>query len=236
MSDFVVAVPRPAPACPGASALGLAGRALEVLAAAQGLWPPRLGDARPADIGRGFAEGVAAADAAADAGVALTLADPPREPRGGLVAAAVLLGLDPVAAVGTRPSPDWAAQVVAVRDGARACAGEVGDPATLLARVDDPLLSWLVGFLIQSAVRGTAAIVGGGAATAALVASRMAPGAAVWWLAADVPATPAGRMALAELGLPALLDLGLSGPGGALLAHALLRGAVELLPVEDRDA
>ena len=214
---------------PSTAALGRLGPPLVRLAEAQQQWPPRLTAGPLLRPGAGFDDGTAAADRAADEGQDLILLDPDREPPAATCAAAALLGLDPVGAVGLQPAPDWAERVRVVREGLPACRGLLGEPDTMLRTLDDPDLAWLTGVLTQAAVRGLPVLFGGPAATSALVAGRLCAGGAVWWLPADVPAAPAGRAALAELGATAVLDLGLPGAGGARLALGLLQAALRLL-------
>ena len=66
---------------------------------------------------------------------------------------------------------------------------------------------------------------------AALVAERLAPGARSWWQAGHRSPEPAHTLALTELGLDPIVDLGLRlGEGtGASVALPILRAAVSLL-------
>lgn len=236
MSRFPVEAPLPVH---GADpSLGALGPALERLAAVQGGWPPRA----PASVRRlvvvdghaptGSVEvGREAADALADAGADLLVLGSAGDPVPGLVAAAALLALEPVRAVGTSAVPAWAARTVAVRDGLRACRPHLADPDALLDALGGGAVAELAGLLAQCAVRRTPVLLDGSAlvAGAALVAERLAPGASGWWLAGQAPPAPAAAAALADLGLRPLLQLGLDRPEGAALAELVLMGALELL-------
>ena len=215
-------------------ALGRLGPALRWLASAQGAWPP----VTPSQVrvvvvrgGAGLDGGKHEADELADGGCDLLVAGADGDPVPGLVALAALLDLEPVQAVGTVAAADWAALTTGVRDGLRAARMHVGDPEGLLRSIGSPALSHLTGLLAQSAVRRTPVVLDGSAVTAAaaLLADRLAPGASAWWLAGQVPPTPAARQGLADVGLTGLLDLGLARPEGAELARRLLEHAVELV-------
>ncbi len=208
---------------------------LERLASLQEAWPPRLPQpvrsvvVREDDAGD-LAAGMAQADEIADSGAGLLLLGGRGDPVPGLVAAATLLDLEPVRAVGTVAGPDWAATTVGVRDGLRRCRPHLGNAEGLVEAVGSPGFGRLVGLLAQSAVRRTPVLLDGSAlvAGAALLAERVAPQASTWWLAGQAPVQPAARRALDDLGLVPLLDLGLSGPEGVGIAHAVLLEAVEL--------
>lgn len=221
-------------------ALGRLAGALEWLAGAQGAWPPHppavprrlvVDAATEGDL----ADGIARGDALADAGCDLLVAGADLDGVPGLVVLAALLDLEPVQAVGTATGPTWAAQVTGVRDGLRAARLHRGDPEALLDALGSAPLAVLTGALAQAAVRRTPVLLDGSAVTAAaaVLADRLAPGAAGWLLAGQVPPSPAARKGLAEVGLTGLLDLGLAGPAGADLAADLLVAAVALVDPTD---
>lgn len=219
---------------PRPDGLGRLAPALAQLAALQGGWPPVAPRAARTVVvaeGTDLAAGVAEADAAADAGVDLLVLGSSGDAVPGLVAAAVLLGLEPVEAVGTSAGPAWAARTVGVRRGVVACRAERAHPERLLAALASPPLERLTGLLAQSAVRRTPVLLDGSplVAGAAQLASRLAPGAQAWWLAGQAPPAPAAARALSSLGLPPLLDLGLERPEGAELAHDMLVRAIGLV-------
>jgi len=233
--------------------LGRLGPALAWLAAAQGAWPPhapatvrhlRLGgtgprDGDPADGNPGDGDladgdlqaGFAQADELADAGVDLVVLTATGDQVPGIVVAATLLYLEPVHAVGTVATADWVAVTTGVRDGLRAATAHLGDPVGLLRAVASPDLTRATGLLAQCAVRRTPVLLDGSATVcaAALVAERLAPGGATWWLAGQAPPNPAAAQALTAVGLTPLLDLQLSLPLGADLALSVLLQAVEVV-------
>jgi nicotinate-nucleotide--dimethylbenzimidazole phosphoribosyltransferase len=107
-----------------------------------------------------------------------------------------------------------------------------GDAVALVSSVGGADIAAMAGFLAQAAVRRTPVLLDGVVSgAAALVAERLAPGAAAWWAAGHRSAEPAHTVALNELGLTPLLDLGLRlGEGtGALLAVPLVRAAAATL-------
>lgn len=232
MTRPVVQVPEPVGAAD--PSLGRLGPALCWLAAAQGSWPPVVPGAPRRVVvehGGGREEGEREADRLADAGCDLLVAGARSDPVPGLVVLAALLDLEPVHAVGTAAGPRWALLTTGVRDGLRSARLHVGDPDGLLADVGSAPLSHLTGLLAQCAVRRTPVVLDGSPTTAAaaMVADRIAPGAAAWWLAGQVPPSPAGRKGLADLGMHGLLDLGLDLPEGADLARSVLEQAVGLV-------
>jgi nicotinate-nucleotide--dimethylbenzimidazole phosphoribosyltransferase len=226
-----VAAPGPVPVVD--ASLGRLGPAVGWLGSVQGAWPPVVptGVRRVVVSGDGRREeGQRTADELADGGCDLLLAGSDGDPVGGLVVLAVLLDLEPVQAVGTGGGADWPRLTTGVRDGLRRARMHVGDPDALLRAVGDPAVASLTGVLAQSAVRRTPVVLDGSptSAAAAMLAERLAPGAPAWWLAGQVPPSPAARKGLAELGLAGLLDLGLARPEGAELAWSVLSQAVAL--------
>jgi nicotinate-nucleotide--dimethylbenzimidazole phosphoribosyltransferase len=226
----------PARLPPAPATLGRLAGPLRWLAAAQGAWPPQTPTPHVAACvaDASLDGGVAEADAAADAAVGLVLADSTAHTGPALAAVAALLRLEPVMAVGTAGGADWAALLGDVRAGLLRARPHVADPAALLAALDDGELSRLTGLLAQCAVRRTPVVLGSSAvvAGAALVAERLAPGAAGWWLAGDTPSSPGGQRALADLGLTPLLDLRLSSGGAGPAVQVLLAG-IDLVPGAD---
>ena len=183
--------------------------------------------------GQGFDAGREEADRLVDAGAELVVIDSDGPSTAALCAIAVLLDLEPVAVIGTAaadgPGP-WRKQVVAVRDLVRSTRAVARDIPRLVELLDDSAFGRLVGLLDRLAARRTPALLGGGTdtAAAALVVSRLQPGADRWWLAGSVPVEAAGGLALTAAGLTPLLDLDL-GPGSADLAVALVRAGLEQL-------
>lgn len=142
----------------------------------------------------------------------------------------MLLDLEPVRAVGTAVSGDWSRLTVLVRDALRVHRRHRSDPVALLDALGGGSVAELTGLLARAAERRTPVVLDGSplVAAAALVAARLAPGAAAWWLAGQAPPSPAGRACHRELGLSPLLDLGLSAPEGADLAQVVLVAGVDL--------
>ena len=106
------------------------------------------------------------------------------------------------------------------------------DPVALLRTVGSADLAAATGFLVRAAERGTPVLLDGVVSGAcALLAERMAPGAAAWWCAGHRSTEPAHRLALESLGLlPAARPrLRLGEASGALTALPLLRTAPLLL-------
>jgi nicotinate-nucleotide--dimethylbenzimidazole phosphoribosyltransferase len=180
--------------------------------------------------GQGLAAGREEADRFVDAGADLVVLDSEGAGPAALAAVAALLGLEPVGVVGLAPDPGWAERVVAVRTLLRSSRRHLEDVEQLLLALDDPALGRLTGLLAQLAARRTPVLLGGGTPTAAaaLLATRLEPGAARWWLAGSAPGEEAGRAALSAVGLTPLLDLGLT-TGGADVAVAVVRTGLEQL-------
>ena len=215
---------------PAAPELGRLGMALSWLAGAQGTHlarPPRRVEHLTVTDGAGLAAGRAEADSLADSGVDLITVEAPGDVVPALVLLCALLDLEPVVALGTAPGPDWAARVIAVRDGLRRARQHVGDPEQLVA---DPVLGELTGLLLGCAVRRTAVVLGDGVpvAAAALAAERLATGSRLWWLAGSAPTSRAAQLAHQELALEPLLELGLQVPGGAAIATRVLLDGLAL--------
>lgn len=232
MKRMQVSAPGPVPPAP--RELGRLGAALAWLASVQGAWPP----VAPAQVRRVLVDdegsldaGVRQADELADGGCDLLVLGCGGDQVPGLVVLSALLDLEPVQAVGTAAGAEWTRLTTGVRDGLRGARMHVGDPRGLLKAVGPSSVASCAGLLAQSAVRRTPVLLDGSAtgAAAALVAERMAPGAPVWWLAGQVPPSPAARQGLADLGLTGLLDLGFGGPQGAELTLTVLEQAVALV-------
>ncbi len=90
----------------------------------------------------------------------------------------------------------------------------------------------MTGFLRRAAERGVPALLDGVVSGAcAVLAERLAPGAAAWWCAGHRSTEPAHRLSLEALGLEPVVDLGmrLGEATGALVALPVLRAAPTLL-------
>jgi nicotinate-nucleotide--dimethylbenzimidazole phosphoribosyltransferase len=147
---------------------------------------------------------------------------------------AALTNREPVDLVGRGTGVDdagWARKTAAVRDALYRAHG-VSDPLALLRICGSPDLAAMTGFVAQAALRRTPVLLDGVVVTAAaLVADRLAPGARQWWQAGHRSTEPAHSIALADLGLVPIVDLGMRlGEGsGAAVALPILRAAVATL-------
>ncbi|MFN8072791.1 MAG: nicotinate-nucleotide--dimethylbenzimidazole phosphoribosyltransferase [Mycobacterium sp.] len=151
------------------------------------------------------------------------------------VLVASLTGTEPVAAVGRGTGIDdagWSRKTAAVRDAMYRSRAVRSDPVALLAAAGGADLAAMAGFCAQAAVRRTPLLLDGLVVTAAaLVAERLAPDARLWWQAGHRSPEPAHQIALNELGLTPIIDLGLRlGEGtGAAVALPIVRAAVATL-------
>jgi nicotinate-nucleotide--dimethylbenzimidazole phosphoribosyltransferase len=148
---------------------------------------------------------------------------------------AALTGTEPVAVVGRGTGVDdagWARKTAAIRDALYRSSTVTSDPVALLRVCGGADLAAMAGFCAQAAVRRTPVLLDGVVVTAAaLVADRMAPGARLWWQAGHRSTEPAHTLALKQLGLEPIVDLGMRlGEGtGAAVALSILRAAVATL-------
>ncbi|MCB9410753.1 nicotinate-nucleotide--dimethylbenzimidazole phosphoribosyltransferase [Mycolicibacterium sp.] len=148
---------------------------------------------------------------------------------------AALTDTEPVLAVGRGTGIDdsaWSRKTAVVRDALYRSRPVRSDPLALLVACGGADLAAMAGFCAQAAVRRTPLLLDGLVVTAAaLLAERMAPGARAWWQAGHRSPEPSHGLALAELGLQPLIDLGLRlGEGtGAAVALPVVRAAVAAL-------
>ncbi|CAN5306410.1 nicotinate-nucleotide--dimethylbenzimidazole phosphoribosyltransferase [soil metagenome] len=172
-------------------------------------------------------------DAGADLLIAGDLGIGNTTPTAVLIAA--LTNHEPVDLVGRGTGVDdagWARKTAAVRDALYRAHGQTSDPLALLRICGSPDLAAMAGFMAQAAARRTPVLLDGVVVTAAaLVADRLAPGARQWWQAGHCSTEPAHSIALADLGLEPIVDLGMRlGEGsGAAVALPILRAAVATL-------
>jgi nicotinate-nucleotide--dimethylbenzimidazole phosphoribosyltransferase len=151
------------------------------------------------------------------------------------VLVAALTGVEPVAAVGYGTGIDdagWARKTAAVRDALFRAEHVLANPVATLQCCGGADLAAIAGFCAQAAVRRTPVLLDGMVVTAAaLIAEQLAPGARLWWQAGHKSTEPAHALALAQLGLDPILDLGMRlGEGsGAAVALPVLRAAVATL-------
>ena len=112
-------------------------------------------------------------------------------------------------------------------------AGErVDDPFDTLTALGSPDLAAAAGFMAAAARAGVPVLLDGLISVAsALMAERLAPGAAAWFAAGHRSTEPAQSLALDKLGLVPVLDLGMRlGEGsGAVAAVPIVRSAALLL-------
>jgi nicotinate-nucleotide--dimethylbenzimidazole phosphoribosyltransferase len=148
---------------------------------------------------------------------------------------AALTNSEPVAVVGRGTGVDdmgWARKTAAIRDALFRARAVRSDPVGLLRVCGGADLAAIAGFVAQAAVRRTPVLLDGVVVTAAaLVADRMAPGARQWWQAGHRSTEPAHTLALQQLALEPIVDLGMRlGEGtGAVVALPVLRAAVATL-------
>ena len=187
-----------------------------------------------AEAEQALAAGAAVADEEVDGGADLLVAGDlgigNTTPAAVLVA--TLADVEPVRVIGRGSGVDdaaWMRKVAAIRDALRRARPFAQDPVALLAVAAGADLAALTGFLVQAAVRRTPVLLDGVVTgAAALVGQWVAPGAVAWWLAGHRSPEPAHRIALEQLGLEPILDLGmrLGAGSGALVALPVLRAAV----------
>ncbi|MGV0744577.1 nicotinate-nucleotide--dimethylbenzimidazole phosphoribosyltransferase [Mycolicibacterium sp. XJ870] len=148
---------------------------------------------------------------------------------------AALTGTEPVAAVGRGTGIDdlgWMRKTSAVRDALYRARGVTEDPLGLLRVCGGADLAAMAGFCAQAALRRTPVLLDGVVvAAAALVADRLAPGARAWWQAGHRSTEPAHSLALTQLDLDPIVDLGMRlGEGtGAVVALPIVRAAIATL-------
>ncbi|CAN5562141.1 nicotinate-nucleotide--dimethylbenzimidazole phosphoribosyltransferase [soil metagenome] len=181
--------------------------------------------------------GRAIADDEVDAGADLLIAGDMGI--GNTTAATVLIAsltnTEPVVVVGRGTGIDdagWARKTAAVRDALYRVHDVRFDPVGVLRVGGGADLAAMAGFLAQAAVRRTPVLLDGVVVTAAaLVAERLAPGARAWWQAGHRSTEPAHTLALAQLELEPIVDLGMRlGEGtGAAVALPAVRAAIATL-------
>ncbi len=108
----------------------------------------------------------------------------------------------------------------------------VDDPVDTLTALGSPDLAAAAGFMAAAAHAGVPVLLDGVISVAsALMAERLAPGAAAWFAAGHRSTEPAQTLALDKMGLDPVLDLGMRlGEGsGAVAAVPIVRSAALLL-------
>ena len=154
-------------------------------------------------------------------------------PAAALVAAALGLPAEEVVGRGTGVDEDGLARKTDVVATALARTRDRhDDPVECLAALGSADLAATTGYFAEAAALGVPVLLDGLMSVAcALLADRLAPGAAAWFAAGHRSTEPAQSLALAKLGLDPLLDLGLRlGEGsGAVAAVPVVRSAAALL-------
>ena len=154
-------------------------------------------------------------------------------PAAALIAA--LTGSEPVAVVGRGTGIDdsaWMRKTEAVRDALHRARDAAGDPHALLQTLGGADFAAITAILTTAARRRTPVILDGiVSCVCAVLATRIAPGSQEWWIAGHRSTEPAQALALRELRLEPVLDLGLRlGEGtGALLALPILQASIATL-------
>lgn len=158
---------------------------------------------------------------------------------GNTTPAAAIIGTvcsaEPVVVVGRGTGIDdagWKRKVAAVRDAMFRVRDIKHEPLALIQAISSPDLAAMAGFLAQAALRKTPVVLDGVVVTAAaLLANKLAPGARKWWVAGHQSAEPAHELALKQLNLTPLLQLGMRlGEGsGAAAAVPLVQQATNIL-------
>jgi len=154
-------------------------------------------------------------------------------PAAALVAASLGLPASEVTGRGTGVDEAGLAHKTAVvQQALDRAADRTADPVDTLAALGSADLAAAAGFMAAAARAGVPVLLDGVISVAAAVmADRLAPGAAAWFAAGHRSTEPAQSLALDKLGLEPVLDLGLRlGEGsGAVAAVPLVRSAALLL-------
>lgn len=154
-------------------------------------------------------------------------------PSAALIAASLGLPAAEVTGTGTGVDGDGFARKIEIVQAALDRAGDrVDDPIDCLAALGSADLAASAGFMAEAARRGVPVLLDGLISVAcALMAERLAPGAAAWFAAGHRSTEPAQAFALEKLGLEPILDVSMRlGEGsGAVAAVPLVRSSVALL-------
>ena len=154
-------------------------------------------------------------------------------PAAALIAASLGMPAVEVTGRGTGIDEVGLARKVDVVQAALDRAGDrVDDAFDTLTALGSPDIAAATGFMVAAARAGVPVLLDGVISVAsALMAERLAPGAAAWFAAGHRSTEPAQTLALDKLGLVPVLDLGLRlGEGsGAVAAVPLVRSAALLL-------
>ena len=154
-------------------------------------------------------------------------------PSAALIAATLGLPAAEVTGTGTGVDAEGLAHKIEVVQAALDRVGDrADDPVECLAALGSADLAASAGFMAEAARRGVPVLLDGLISVAcALMADRLAPGAAAWFAAGHRSTEPAQAFALEKLGLEPILDVSMRlGEGsGAVAAVPLVRSSVALL-------
>jgi nicotinate-nucleotide--dimethylbenzimidazole phosphoribosyltransferase len=154
-------------------------------------------------------------------------------PAAALIAGSLGLPAADVTGRGTGIDEATLAHKIAVVQAALDRAGDrVDDPVDILTALGSADIAATAGFMAAAARAGVPVLLDGLiSVAAALIAERLAPGAAAWFAAGHRSTEPAQSVALDKLGLVPILDVGMRlGEGsGAVAALPLVRSAALLL-------
>jgi nicotinate-nucleotide--dimethylbenzimidazole phosphoribosyltransferase len=154
-------------------------------------------------------------------------------PAAALIAASLGMPAAEVTGRGTGVDEKTLAHKMEVVQAALDRAGDrVDDPVDTLTALGSADLAAAAGFMAAAARAGVPVLLDGVISVAsALMAERLAPGAAAWFAAGHRSTEPAQTLALDKLGLVPVLDLGMRlGEGsGAIAAVPIVRSAALLL-------
>jgi nicotinate-nucleotide--dimethylbenzimidazole phosphoribosyltransferase len=154
-------------------------------------------------------------------------------PAAALIAATLGLPASEVTGRGTGVDGATLAHKIALVQQALDRAGDrIDDPVDTLTALGSADLAAAAGFMATAAQRGVPVLLDGVISVAsAVMADRLAPGAAAWFAAGHRSTEPAQAVALDKLGLEPVLDLGMRlGEGsGAVAAVPLVRSAALML-------
>jgi nicotinate-nucleotide--dimethylbenzimidazole phosphoribosyltransferase len=154
-------------------------------------------------------------------------------PAAALIAASLGLPASEVTGRGTGIYEVGLAHKIEIVQAALDRAGDrADDPVDTLTALGSPDIAAAAGFMAAAARAGVPVLLDGLISVAsALLADRLAPGAAAWFAAGHRSTEPAQSLALDKLGLVPILDVGMRlGEGsGAVAAVPLVRSAALLL-------
>jgi nicotinate-nucleotide--dimethylbenzimidazole phosphoribosyltransferase len=189
------------------------------------------------EVEQALAAGVAIANEEIEAGAQLLISGDMgignTTPSAALIAASLGLPAAEVTGTGTGVDAEGLARKIEVVQAALDRAGDrVDDPIECLAALGSADLAASASFMAEAARRGVPVLLDGLiSVAAALMADRLAPGAAAWFAAGHRSTEPAQAFALDKLGLVPLIDVSMRlGEGsGAMAAVPLVRSSAVLL-------